>query len=151
MPKLPLASLASPSKPGWRMSASLVSPSKPCWQMSANLASSTHFQERPFWWVLEFAKNGNFRLVLEFAKFVVEWPSNIIKGKILHDRTFAAAAATATANHFMCNVVKLPITGLPKKKILSRLREKKKEWWEKGKQRQRERKSWTRYSGIPNL
>jgi hypothetical protein len=51
--------------------------------------------------------------------------SNIIKGKILHDKTFAAAAATA--NHFLCNVVKLPITELPKKKVLSRLREKKRE------------------------
>jgi hypothetical protein len=52
---------------------------------------------------------------------------NIIKGKILHDKTFAAAAATA--NHFLCNVVKLPITGLPKE-VLSRLREKKRERWD---------------------
>jgi hypothetical protein len=65
--------------------------------------------------------------------------SNIMKGKILHDKTFAAAAATE--NHFLCNIVKLPITGLPKIKVLSRLREKKRERWEKGKQRQRERKS----------
>jgi hypothetical protein len=65
--------------------------------------------------------------------------SNVIKGKILYDKTFAAAAATA--NHFLCNVVKLPITGLPKKKVLSRLRDNKRERWEKGKQRQREKKS----------
>ena len=33
--------------------------------------------------------------------------SNIIKGKIQHDQTFAVAAATATANQFyMCNVAK---------------------------------------------
>jgi hypothetical protein len=51
--------------------------------------------------------------------------SKFIKGEIQNDETFAAAAATA--NHFLCNIVKLPITGLPKKKILSRLREKKKE------------------------
>jgi hypothetical protein len=35
----------------------------------------------------------------------------------------------------------LPITGLTKKKVSSRLREKKRERWEKGKQRERERKS----------
>ncbi len=58
-----------------------------------------------------------------------------INGKILHDKTIAAAAATT--NHFLCNVVKLPITGLPKKKVLSKLRVKKRERWEKGKQRQR--------------
>jgi hypothetical protein len=51
--------------------------------------------------------------------------SNVIKGKILYDKTFAAAAATA--NHFLCNVFKLPITGLQKKKVLSRLRENKRE------------------------
>ena len=42
------------------MSASLASPSKPGWPMSANLASPTHFQKGLFWRVLEFAKNGKF-------------------------------------------------------------------------------------------
>ncbi len=41
--------------------------------------------------------------------------SKITKGKILHDKTFAAAAATA--NQFLSNVVKLPITGLPKRRF----------------------------------
>ena len=61
--------------------------------------------------------------------------SKFIKGEIQYDETFAAAAATT--NHFMCYVVKLPITGLIKKKVSSRLREKKREM---GK-RQTERKS----------
>jgi hypothetical protein len=41
---LPFASLASPHKMVWLMSASLASPSKPGWRMSTNLASLTHFQ-----------------------------------------------------------------------------------------------------------
>ena len=59
---LPFASLASPRKMVWRMSASLASPSKPGWRMLMNLASPTHFQK------------GSFRRVLEFNKFAVEWP-----------------------------------------------------------------------------
>ncbi len=59
---LPFASLASPRKMVWRMSASLASPSKPAWRMSTNLASPTHFQKGSFW------------RVLEFDKFAVEWP-----------------------------------------------------------------------------
>ena len=44
----------------WQMSANLASPSKTGWRMSASLASPTHFLKRPFWRVLEFAKNGKF-------------------------------------------------------------------------------------------
>ena len=55
-----LASLVSPRKTGWRMSASLASRNKPGWQMSASLASPAHFRKRPFWRVLKFAKNGKF-------------------------------------------------------------------------------------------
>jgi hypothetical protein len=57
---LPLASLASPRKMVWQMSASLASQSKPGWRMLTNLASPTHFQKGSFWRVLEFAKNGKF-------------------------------------------------------------------------------------------
>jgi hypothetical protein len=57
---LPFASLASPRKMVWRMSASLASPSKPGWRMLMNLASPTHFQKGSFRRVLEFAKNGEF-------------------------------------------------------------------------------------------
>jgi hypothetical protein len=60
MQNLPLASLASPHKMVWRMSASLASPSKPGLQMSMNLASPTHFQKGSFWQVLKNAKNGKF-------------------------------------------------------------------------------------------
>jgi hypothetical protein len=60
MQNLPFASLASPCKMVWRMSASLASPSKPGWQMLTNIASPTHFQKGSFWGVLEFAKNGEF-------------------------------------------------------------------------------------------
>jgi hypothetical protein len=42
------------------MSTSLASPSKTGWRMWANLASPTNFPKRPFWQVLEFAKNGEF-------------------------------------------------------------------------------------------
>jgi hypothetical protein len=42
------------------MSASLASPSKPGWRMWANLASPTNFPKRPYWRVLEFAKNCEF-------------------------------------------------------------------------------------------
>jgi hypothetical protein len=62
MQNLPFASLASPRKMVWRMSASLASPSKPGWRMSTNLASPTHFQK------------GSFLRVLKFDKFAVEWP-----------------------------------------------------------------------------
>jgi hypothetical protein len=40
------------------MSASLASPCSTAWRMLASLASPTHFQKRPFWRVLKFAKNG---------------------------------------------------------------------------------------------
>jgi hypothetical protein len=59
---LPFASLASPRKMLWRMSASLASKSKAGWRMSMNLASPTHFQKGSFW------------RVLKFDKFAVEWP-----------------------------------------------------------------------------
>ncbi len=36
------------------------SPRNTAWRMLASLASLTHFQKWPFWWVLEFAKNGKF-------------------------------------------------------------------------------------------
>ncbi len=60
MQNLPFASLASPCKMVWRMSASLASPSKPGWRMSTNLASPTHFQKGSLWRVLKFAKNDKF-------------------------------------------------------------------------------------------
>jgi hypothetical protein len=44
----------------WQMLASLASPSKPGWRMSTNLVSPTYFQKGSFWQVLEFAKNGKF-------------------------------------------------------------------------------------------
>ena len=61
--------------------------------------------------------------------------SKFIKGQIQYDETFAAAAATA--NHFLCYVVKLPITGLTKKKVLSRLIEKKREMGKRQTERKR--------------
>ncbi len=39
----------------WRVRATWMA-----WQMSASLASLAHFRKRPFWQVLEFAKNGEF-------------------------------------------------------------------------------------------
>jgi hypothetical protein len=62
-------------------------------------------------------------IIIDSSSVLISSQSNIIKGKILHDKTFAAAAATA--NHFLCNVVKLPITGLPKRRFIKIEREEK--------------------------
>jgi hypothetical protein len=54
------------------MSASLASPSKPGWRMKANLASPTIFQKDHFGEYSNLPKMANFWRVLEFAKFAGE-------------------------------------------------------------------------------
>ena len=72
--------------------------------------------------------------------------SKFIKGQIQYDETFAAA----TANHFLCYVVKLPITELTKKKVLSRLREMGKNK-KANREKEIERVEHVQGTGIPNL
>jgi hypothetical protein len=72
-----LVNVSESGEPEQNRLASLASPSKPGWRISASLASPTHFQKGSFWQVFEFSnspKMANFRGVLEFNKFAVEWP-----------------------------------------------------------------------------
>ncbi len=46
-------------------------------------------------------KNDTFDLMKKYYnRHSISWSSNIIKGKIQHDKTFSVAAATATANQY---------------------------------------------------
>jgi hypothetical protein len=76
---LAFASLASPSKLGWQMLASLASPSKPgecrrvwrvwrVWRVR-HISEKDHFGKYS-----NSPKMANFRRVLKFDKFAVEWP-----------------------------------------------------------------------------
>jgi hypothetical protein len=71
-----LAKLANLGKFGLHLPnlpfASLASPCKTVWWMSASLASIKDFWRRPFWWMQELAKNENFLWVLAFTKLARE-------------------------------------------------------------------------------
>jgi hypothetical protein len=67
------------------MSASLASPQQRVWRMSTSLASLAYFQKWPFWRVLALAKNGEFLVSTQFAKFACEWP--LLRKKLPFEQT----------------------------------------------------------------